>query len=124
MPHILIIDDSADTLEFLSMGLQDKGHHVFMAEDGDAGLRIQRATPAELLITDIFMPNKDGMETIAAFRREFPEVRIIAVSGSDTFSRTDYLKAASQIGAHASLRKPYELEDMYRTIDEVLYKAP
>ena len=70
-------------------------------------MHAQRARPAQVLITDIFMPGQEGIETIAAFRREWPEIRIIAMSGGGEVSRRGYLGVAESVGADATLQKPF-----------------
>jgi DNA-binding NarL/FixJ family response regulator len=70
----------------------------------------QRASPSQVLITDIFMPGQEGIETIALFRREWPEVRIIAMSGGGEVSRRGYLGVAESIGADATLQKPFSFD--------------
>src|ERR1700752_1809336 len=105
MSRILIIEDNQDARRFMSLALQGEGHEVAVAEDGDAGLVIQRNAPVEVLITDIFMPNKDGIETIIDFRNKFPTVKIIAMSGGRGTGKVDYLETARQIGADFCLAK-------------------
>ncbi|HXC38208.1 MAG TPA: response regulator [Burkholderiales bacterium] len=120
MARILVVDDAQDIRSLLSAVLTMDGHRVQVAQDGDAALKIQRTTPADLLVTDIFMPNKDGMETIAAFRGEFPGVKIIAVSGGPRQGRHDYLKVALEIGADVCLLKPFGIEELSKTIRSLL----
>jgi CheY-like chemotaxis protein len=94
--------------------LEPEGYSVELAADGEHALQAQRERPAHILITDIFMPGKEGIETIEQFRAEFPQVRIIAMSGGAHFisPKTDYLSIAAQIGADATLRKPFEFDDL------------
>src|SRR5262245_34480726 len=81
MAQILIIDDDPDMRAMLEQTLQSAGHEVTMAANGNQGLEVQCAKPASLIITDLLMPEKDGLETIIDFRRGFPKVPIIAISG-------------------------------------------
>jgi DNA-binding response OmpR family regulator len=78
--HILIIDDDSDLRTIMQEVLLAEGYEVSVAADGEQGIALHRKLPASLLITDIFMPNKEGIETIRDFRKEFPTVPIIAIS--------------------------------------------
>jgi CheY-like chemotaxis protein len=107
--RLLVADDSADMRESLKIVLERAGYEVALAPDGLRALEIQRARPADVLITDIFMPERDGLETITAFRQEFPRTRIIAMSGGGVrVGGTIYLDTAETAGADATLRKPFE----------------
>lgn len=114
--RILVVDDNADMRESLRMLLGQLGYVTEGARDGQQALDLQRRRPFQVLITDIFMPGKDGIETIEAFRREWPQIRIVAMSGGGTLATRDYLGLAPDIGADAILRKPFTLE----TLQEVL----
>src|SRR5260370_37787243 len=81
MARILVVDDDHDICEVLEMGLTHAGHEVRVAADGASALRLVRAQPLHLIITDIFMPGKEGIETIMEIRRDFPAVKVVAVSG-------------------------------------------
>jgi len=120
MAKILVVDDEAELRSLLSAVLAMDGHKILVAGDGDAALKIQEATPVDLLVTDIFMPNKDGMETIAAFRKNFPAVKIIAVSGGSRQGNQDYLQVAKQIGADVCMVKPFSIEELSNTIKSLL----
>jgi len=120
MARILVVDDAQDIRSLLSAVLGLEGHQVLVASDGNEALKIQQSTPANVLVTDIFMPNKDGIETIAAFRKEFPTVKIVAVSGGAPRARQDYLQVASQVGADICLPKPFGLEELSNAIKALL----
>ncbi|HXC41475.1 MAG TPA: response regulator [Burkholderiales bacterium] len=123
MSRILIIEDNDDARRFMSLALQGEGYDVAVAEDGEAGLQIQRHAPAEVLITDIFMPNKDGIETIIDFRQKFPTVKIIAMSGGRGTGNVDYLDTAREIGADECLSKPFGLHELLTAVQGVIAKA-
>ncbi|MGQ0652192.1 MAG: response regulator transcription factor [Betaproteobacteria bacterium] len=90
---------------------------VETAADGDEGLRLQAARPADLVITDIFMPNRDGIETISRLRVEYPRTKILVISGGGQRVRgADYMVAAREAGAHAVLRKPIERLSLLETV--------
>ena len=115
---ILVVDDRRDILEFARLTLQRAGYEVRVAENGREALQLQRAQAVELLITDIFMPEVDGMETIDRFKREYPRTRIIVMSGGAERMQ-DYLGIARQIGVDATLRKPFTVEELLRTVRRV-----
>ena len=117
--RILIVDDSADNRYSLSAFLQREGYEVGTAAEGEEALKAQAATPYDVLVTDIFMPDKDGVETILAFRQKYPRTRIIAMSGASGVN-VDYLTLSLQLGAHRILRKPFEGAALKAAVKEVL----
>ena len=108
--RILLVDDDADFRSMLKTALELAGYPVNGARNGKEAVAIQRRAPADILITDIFMPESDGFEVIEAFRKEFPQTRIIAISGGTRVMKTDYLATAGLIGVDAALQKPFEVE--------------
>ena len=110
MARILIIDDSQDILRLLRLILESAGHTVYDAADGVAGMHIFRKERPELVITDIFMPEQDGLATIRMLRHEFPTVKILAISGGGQFGTLNYLDIAETLGADAVLSKPFTSE--------------
>ena len=121
MARILVIDDEPDIRALLLDVLTEEGHEVEVAADGRRGLAAQRARPADLIITDIFMPEKEGIETIIEVQQEFPAVKIIAMSGGGNRLRSlDYLPAASQFGAVRTIPKPFDIAVMVALVREVL----
>jgi len=81
MARILVIDDDIQILEMLGQTLEREGYEVVDALDGKEGMRLYREAPTDLVITDIVMPEKEGVETIMELKRDFPDVKIIAMSG-------------------------------------------
>ena len=120
MSHILIIDDDIDLRVIMQEALQAEGYEVSVAADGAQGIALQQKQPASLLITDIFMPNKEGIETIRDFRKEFPNVPIIAMSGGGRLKPEGSLFAAKALGAEVILRKPFKMSDLLRSVAAVL----
>ena len=116
--RILIVDDNADMRFTTKLLLEMEGYEVELAANGREAVEVQRARPAQVLLTDLFMPDADGFETIECFRKEFPGIRIIAMSGggSSRALRTDHLPVASEIGAHATLRKPFRIEKLLEAL--------
>ncbi len=120
-PSILIVDDDASVRMVLRRILEGAGYEVMEAENGRVAMTLFRSHPADLLITDIFMPEQEGIETITAARREYPNLKIIAISGK---TGSVYLKMARLLGAHAALEKPFRMEAVLETVREVLGGAP
>jgi DNA-binding response OmpR family regulator len=110
--RLLVVDDDADMRLTLKLALELAGYDVDVAGNAHEALELQRRQPADVLITDIFMPDADGFEAIDVFRREFPQTRIIVVSGGAQFTKRDYLPDAELIGADATLQKPFEIDTL------------
>jgi len=120
MARILVIDDDAQVRGAVRRILERARHTVEDVGNGDAGLRAHRERPADLIITDIFMPERDGIETIRQLRRESPQVKIIVISGGDRTHTLDMRKDAELLGASRTLRKPFELGELLRAVGELL----
>ena len=118
--RILVVDDSADIRGFMRAALEHEGYRVALAANGREALEQQRTHAAELLITDIFMPDVDGIETIARFKSEFPSVRVIAMSAGGAARMQDYLRIAGYIGADAVIAKPFGVEELIRAVRRAL----
>jgi len=118
MARILIIDDEPSIRTILDHTLRAAGHEVFLARNGKEGIELQRASPADVAIIDLFMPDQDGIETIIAFRRDFPKAGIIAISGNDPSGAM--LTIARQLGAMRILDKPFESRTILAQIDDEL----
>lgn len=106
MPQILVIDDDLQTLFLLREMLDQAGYGVLVAPDGKEGIRVCESTRVDLVITDVFMPEMEGLAVIMALRREFPDIKIIAVSGGGRIGPDDYLKMAGKLGANRTFTKP------------------
>jgi CheY-like chemotaxis protein len=119
---VLVVDDAPDILHFIRAALESAGYAVTVASEGGEALKLQRSSPAALLITDIFMPGREGMETIAAFRSEFPRTRIIAMTAGTGYGNQDFLATAALIGAHATLRKPFDADQLLQNVGTVLQR--
>lgn len=115
--RILVVDDNPDMRLSLSRLLGVLGYDVEMAADGNQALAAHRMRQVAVVITDIFMAGKEGIETIAAFKREWPFVRVIAMSGGGERAKMDYLKAAVHVGADATLHKPFSLESLKEALN-------
>jgi YesN/AraC family two-component response regulator len=120
MARILIIDDELQIREMLTQMIEREGHEVLSADNGKTGIRLNRDFMADVVITDIFMPEKEGIETIMELRAGNPAVKIIAISGGGSKGQVDYLKIAKSLGATRALSKPVKRKDLMTTIDELL----
>ena len=120
MAKILIIDDEEQVRLYLRSILEPEGHEVVEAPDGKVGLQLYREEPVDLIITDVFMPEKEGLETIRELRREYPEVKIIAISGGGRTGNLDFLPLAKTFGALRTLAKPFDRQEMLDAVQEVL----
>ena len=123
MALILIIDDESQIRSMLKLMLERDGYEVVEAPDGIEGIRIYRQSPADLIITDLIMPNKDGIGMIIDLKKEFPDVKIIAMSGGGLNKPEGYLKGAKKLGAACTLTKPIDRNEMLGAIKDVL-KSP
>jgi len=118
---ILIVDDNEDILAFMQIALERAGYEVQTASDGAQALVQQTKFRTDLLITDIFMPGQDGIETLRECKARFPQTRVIVISAGGGLDRQlDYLPAAALIGANATLHKPFDVEQLLDTVRTVL----
>jgi DNA-binding response OmpR family regulator len=118
MRRVLVIADHAEIREILRETLEAAGYEVAVAGNGREGLETQRRQPADLVITDIFMPEKEGLETIQELRHQSPRPKIIAMSGGGP--RLDYLHSAQAFGADRVIDKPFDCEAMVAAVREML----
>ncbi len=119
MKQILIIDDDTNIRTIIGDILSMAGYEPLIAADGDEGLKLLKGNPCPLLITDLIMPEKEGIETIIEAKKSNPEIKVIAISGGGRIGATDYLSVASKIGADATLAKPFrnhELIDLVKNL--------
>ncbi|MEK7240971.1 MAG: response regulator [Gemmatimonadota bacterium] len=118
--RILVIDDDPIVRGMLAEMLRREGYDVDEAEDGRAGMRQFRQQPAALVITDVVMPEQEGLETLMLLRQASPSVRVIAISGGGRVGPESYLNSARTLGAHAILAKPFGREELLKAVTEVL----
>ncbi len=119
--RILLIDDDAHVRGAIFRALEQAGHEVVEAADGAAGLRLYRERGADLVILDIFMPERDGFEFIRDLRAEGGQAKIIAISGGGQSGQMDMLKAAAAFGAARTLSKPVALNELLAAVGDLLY---
>ena len=120
MPHILLIDDDDLFRGMIRATLQERGHTVTEARNGKEGLALHDLVPADLVLTDLIMPEKEGIETIVELRKKNSGVKVIAMSGGGRVSATDYLKIARQVGAQQVLTKPFSSDELELAIGHLL----
>jgi CheY-like chemotaxis protein len=118
--RILIIDDEEDVRLILREALEYAGYEVVEAGDGQEGLLHYHAMAPDLIITDLRMPGKGGLETIRELRRKAPEVKIIAISGGDFTGGVDGLDQAKRLGAQRVFPKPLRVIEMFDAVREIL----
>ncbi len=121
MPSILVVDDEDQIRQLIRETLEQAGFHVTEARDGKEAIQQYRLAPADVVVMDILMPDQDGLETTATLRREFPKVKVIAITGgSDMIGILNFLDVAKMLGAHRALQKPFEMKTLIETIQEEL----
>lgn len=119
MATVLLIDDDEAFRSMLRRALQRRGHDVFEAAEGRSALHALSNTTVDLVITDIIMPEMEGIETIRALRRAHPELKIIAMSGGGRVRPESYLETAKAFGAIHVFSKPFDNETLLAAIDEL-----
>ncbi|GBD33043.1 Chemotaxis protein CheY [bacterium HR33] len=124
MARILVIDDDPDVRRALRKILEAEGHQVLEAENGKEGIRLFRESPCDAVITDLYMPEKEGLETIRELRKSYPDSKILAITGAVPGSRFDLRQQATMLGAKRALSKPFSREEVLEALAEVLGAAP
>jgi CheY-like chemotaxis protein len=120
MHSIMIVDDDDAMRETLSQALIRAGYVVVQCADGADILQALKKHPADLLITDLFMQETDGLGTIPKVRKEFPQTKILAISGGSKLTDHDYLPLAAGLGAHRTLHKPIDTPLLLKTVKHLL----
>jgi DNA-binding response OmpR family regulator len=119
MARILVIDDDENLLSTIGQALTINGHSVVTANNGVRGEKLFRAEPFDVIITDIVMPEREGVEMIIVLRREFPHIPVIAMTGMGKRSAL-YLGLATRLGARRVLAKPFSIEALIEAVASVL----
>jgi CheY-like chemotaxis protein len=120
MGLLLVIDDDDQIRRLAKEILVNAGYAVTEARDGQEGLSVCQERSIDLVIMDIFMPNKEGLESIKELRQEFPDIKVLAMSGSVPRFALDVLAVAKKFGAHQILRKPFDVETLLETVKATL----
>lgn len=120
MTRILVIDDEELARFTIREILETADFEVDEAENGRVGVDKQKATPFDLIITDIIMPEKEGVETIIDLKQDFPDLKIIAISGGGRTRNLDFLKLSERFGAAKILAKPFTEGQLLEAVNDVL----
>ncbi len=120
MKHILVIDDDDMLRAMLKKLLSDAGYAVAVAENGIEGMKLQQQNPADLILTDIIMPDMEGIEVITELRKKYPATQIIAMSGGGRINADQYLTIAQRLGAQRAFVKPFKSGEMLAAVRELL----
>lgn len=116
---ILIVDDEPAVREVMEITLRRAGHTVFGVPDGEKAIRRMTMQPVDVVVTDLLMPNRDGLELIRELRQNYPRTRIIAVSGGGRINGQQYLQLAKGMGAHGLLAKPFLPGDLCEAVHRI-----
>ncbi len=118
--RILVIDDDEQMRVLLQQAMQWAGFEVATAENGRQGQQLFEEQPADLIITDLIMPEQEGLETIRMLKRAYPAVKIIAISGGGRIGPEAYLPAAMELGADRIFAKPFDVKELISAVHELL----
>lgn len=121
MARILVIDDDDQFRSMMRRLLEREGYEILEALDGENGVKTFTYKGADLIITDIVMPKKEGLETIREIRHRNPDVKIIAVSGGGRIGPETYLDMAEKFGANKIFSKPFDIKEFLQAVHEVLF---
>lgn len=123
-PTVLVVDDDLVVREACALLLEDHGFHVVTAIDGTDGLEKFRQIKPAVVLTDIIMPEKEGIGLIRELRRESPTVKIVAMSGSGRFGDMEVIEIATKLGANLGLQKPFGDLQLVNAIRGLLEPTP
>lgn len=118
--RILVIDDDEQMRDLLQQAMQWAGFEVVAAENGRLGQQSFEAQPADLIITDLIMPDQEGLETISVLKKRYPAVKIIAISGGGRIGPEAYLPAALELGADRVFAKPFDVKELVTAVQALL----
>ena len=120
MAQILVVDDELDIRIMLKKMLERDKHNVSLADDGSSALKFLTEKQPDIMITDLIMPDKEGIETIMEVRKKYPAIKIIAISGGGRMGPTSYLHLAKGIGANHTLTKPFSQTELLSAVEDLL----
>ena len=118
MLRVLVVDDEPNVRKVVRKTLESAGHEVAEAEDGKVALDYCRANPTDLVVVDLFMPVMDGLELIVQLREEFPDTKIVAISGAMYEKRPRFLEIAGRMTSVVTLAKPFTVEELLNAVQE------
>lgn len=122
--RILIIDDDEQIRVLLQQMMEWAGFDVVVAENGKVAMRLQQREPADLVITDLIMPEQEGLETISRLKKEYKGIKIIAISGGGRIGPEAYLPAALELGADRVFCKPFDVKEIVDAVRNLLEISP
>lgn len=120
MASILVIDDNPEFRDILRSHLEANGHRTLLASDGEQGLALLERETVDIVLTDILMPQRDGVEVLREAKRRWPGLPVIAISGGGWIKATELLGMAEKLGADQVLQKPVRRDDLIRAVDDAL----
>ncbi len=120
MKKILVVDDDDLIRDLIYEILEPNGFQVILADNGNKALAILDSEEVDLIITDIIMPDKEGIETIIDIKKKLPKAKIIAMSGGGQLDANSYLNIAKRLGVKATISKPFDPAKLLQTIQQVL----
>jgi DNA-binding response OmpR family regulator len=121
MKNILVIDDDHDVRACIRNILDQSGYTVLVAENGSVGIEIIGHNPVDLVIVDLFMPEKEGIETIIELRKGYVDLKILAISGGiPGYGPDHFLHIAQKLGADGTLDKPFDMNQLLRKVESLL----
>ena len=117
---VLVIEDEEDIRQMICDILEDEGYDTRQASNGIEGMKVlERSPEIGIIITDLIMPEKEGIETIAEIRKDFPGIRILAISGGGICMPENYLNLARALGANATLSKPFGRKELLNALENI-----
>jgi DNA-binding response OmpR family regulator len=120
MAKIYVFDDEPSILLMIKKMLEKAGHEVEIALNGYEGIKLFNKEIPDLLVTDLIMPEKEGLETIFELRRKYPELKIIAISGGGRIGPNEYLPGAKLLGADMAFQKPLDQKEFVNAVASLL----
>ena len=115
----LVVEDDPLNRDMVSTVLEDRGYIVYSANDGDIGLELlKKEGGVDIVITDIFMPNKEGIGFIRAMRSLYPDTKIVAITGAMNFESIS--STALEFGAHVTFKKPFDIDEFADKVDQLI----
>lgn len=120
MARLLIIDDNPEFRAILRTHLETRGHNITLASDGDQGLTVLEGGDIDVVLTDILMPQRDGVEVLRTVKKRWPDLPVIAISGGGWIGAQELLGMAERLGADQVLTKPVRRDDLLKAVDTAL----
>lgn len=120
MASILVIDDNPEFREILRLHLEANGNRTVLTDNGEQGLMVLERGGIDIVLTDILMPQRDGVEVLREAKRRWPGLPVIAISGGGWIKATELLGMAERLGADNVLQKPVRRDDLIKAVDAAL----